>query len=125
MPRAPRSRGWCFTINNPRINHEAYLAYDCTYMVFQKERGEAGTEHYQGYIYFRNARSLAGIKTDAIFATAHLEAARGTPAANHAYCTKEEGRIDGPWVKGDIPQQGLLLVHYRNKFLNRMNLPYL
>lgn len=35
--------------------------------------------------------------------TVHLEIARGKPAQNKAYCTKEETRVAGPWEGGNLP----------------------
>lgn len=38
--------------------------------------------------------------------SAHLAPARGTAQQNRDYCTKEEGRLDGPWEFGVMPEQG-------------------
>lgn len=39
-------------------------------------------------------------------AGAHWERAKGSPADNTKYCTKEDGRVAGPWVLGREPHQG-------------------
>jgi hypothetical protein len=84
--------------------------------VFQLEKGEKGTPHYQGYVFFNKRTSMAMAKKQ-ISAKAHFEAARGTPLQNRAYCTKKEGRINGPFEFGVIPQQGR-----RNDLINMKKL---
>ena len=49
-----QAASWMFTINNPTETPEEFLERikDWThlvYLVFQEERGENGTLHYQGY----------------------------------------------------------------------------
>jgi len=52
-----RSRDWCFTLNNPRTtDEEALQEVDFKYLIYGREKGEQGTPHLQGYIYFDNAR---------------------------------------------------------------------
>lgn len=103
-----RSRAWCFTLNNPSDEAGPYLndvfSKDCAYLVYQKEKGESGTVHYQGYFYFNNARRFSAVKK--ALPDAHLEAAKGSPIQNRDYCTKDEGRLDGPFEFGDLPAQG-------------------
>lgn len=87
-----------------------------TYVVFQVERGEAGTPHIQGYIQFKNRMRMNQVKTFVYkpeggseikpFERAHLEVARGKMAENHTYCTKSEGRLEGPWEAGTPSRQG-------------------
>lgn len=55
MPRAPRAssaKDWCFTVNNPDDTPEEFLELFAVpgvkYLVFQKEKGDSGTPHYQG-----------------------------------------------------------------------------
>lgn len=96
------SRAWCFTINNPTDDTEPQnWPYD--YLVYQKEKGASGTEHLQGYVYLRKSRLPAMKK---LCATAHWEIAKGSAKDNTRYCTKEEGRLLGPWVLGKEPRQG-------------------
>ena len=96
-------RKWCFTINNPRIGDNPALALDgcrdkIRYAVWQKERGESGTVHYQGFVLWKGrGRRMEGMK--ALFPRAHLEVAKGRCVENRKYCTKAEGRIEGPqWI---------------------------
>ena len=74
------------------------------YLVYQLERGDGGTPHLQGYVYYDTAKSLRSVKER--FPRAHLEKARGSPADNRRYCTKSDTRVDGPWEFGQLPKQG-------------------
>jgi len=105
-----RFRGWCITVNNPGPNEwptcleDWFTTHGMEYAVAQKEEGAEGTPHIQAYVHFKNARAFSTIKT--IFQRAHIEKANGTPAQNKTYCTKEEGRLEGPWEFGTMPEQG-------------------
>jgi len=104
-----RSRGWCFTINNPEDGQRYGLEYafeeaKAEYMVFQLERGAKGTPHIQGYIYWDTQRTFNTVR--GLIPGGNIENARGTPQQNQAYCTKEEGRIEGPWEFGEASTQG-------------------
>lgn len=49
---APQSRRWMFTINNPiPEDHDDCLSWNAKYLVFQLEKGENGTLHYQGSMF--------------------------------------------------------------------------
>jgi len=111
MPRAPQAaaaKNWCFTLNNytPEdvlaLQHSA--AEHCSFCVYQPEVGESGTPHLQGYFALRNKARLEWIRLR-FPARAHYEVARGTPAQNVAYCTKEDSRAAGadPWQCGEVP----------------------
>lgn len=55
-----RSRDWCFTLNNYVDQDITQLEeIDCKYVIYGKERGDSGTPHLQGYVYFANARTGA------------------------------------------------------------------
>lgn len=93
-----QSRFWCFTLNNPDGLIEPATFADCTYAVFQLERGSSETVHYQGYAEFTNRKRLSDVRT--YLPRAHWEPRRGTQAQAIAYCTKEETRCAGPIVFG-------------------------
>ena len=106
MAPNPQHKKWCFTINNPGDGDDpstvfAPLGDSIRYAVWQKERGENGTEHWQGFVLWKSrGRRLRGMKE--LFPRAHLEVARGRCVENRKYCTKEEGRIEGPyWMIDD------------------------
>jgi len=74
MPSAPRSKNWCFTINNytPLDTTQcAALEHHCDYVVYGKEKGEDGTPHYQGFCVFKVAKRLSAVKS--LLPRAHLE----------------------------------------------------
>lgn len=54
--------------------------------------------HIQGYMEFKNGRTLSGLKR--ILERAHFEAAKGDATENYNYCTKEDTRVLGPFYKG-------------------------
>jgi len=99
-----RSRGFCFTINNPNVFDDLELEHIKTlnpvYLIWGRETGENGTPHYQGYVRFQNARSFNSIK--ALLSRAHLEIQRGTAQEAAEYCKK-----DGDYTEfGELPQSG-------------------
>lgn len=98
-----RARHWCFTINNPTDSDAELLsALECVYLVYQKEVGEDGTPHFQGIVGFDKQLRFNAVKS--LLPRAHLEIARNVPASIE-YCRKEEGRLDGPWIRGTLPKQ--------------------
>ena len=97
-----KARRWCFTWNNPDGEPEApeYVRF----MVYQRERGAQGTEHFQGYIECKVQVRLGCLKQ--WLGHAHWEIANGDYASNLAYCTKEEGRVSDPVMFGEHVEQG-------------------
>ncbi len=71
-------------------------------MVFGRETGENGTKHLQGYIYWKNARTLAATRK-CVSERAHFEVSKGNAEQNKIYCSKEDPE---PFEKGTMPQQG-------------------
>ncbi len=72
-------------------------------MQYQLEKGaEAGTKHYQGFVLFKERKSLAQMKI--LFPGAHLEVMRGTIADNVNYCSKGLTYLQGPWEVGTKPK---------------------
>lgn len=90
----PRSKQWCFTINNYTLelvqNIKAVAETDdkLQYIVFQPERGEQGTPHLQGYVAFVNRKMMSTVK-NWLGVNAHLEVTRGTPKQASFYCKDE------------------------------------
>ncbi|AUM61744.1 Rep [uncultured virus] len=85
-----KCRDYVFTINNPTGWDDAEIeqcAKEATYLIFGKETGEQGTEHYQGFVMFANARSVAAVSR--ILTRAHLERRRGTVLQATEYCKKD------------------------------------
>jgi len=88
---------WCFTLNNPESNdvpeHKAEQ-----YISWQREEGEAGTEHLQGYVEFTCRQRLSALKK--WLPTAHFESRKGSADQARDYTRKEESRKEGPWERG-------------------------
>lgn len=94
-----QARTWCFTLNNPT----SPLTFNDTpvkYAVWQLEKGENGTPHYQGYIELDRQMRLTALKK--ILPTAHFEKRRGTRDQARDYCMKDDSRLEGPWEHGDF-----------------------
>lgn len=76
------------------------------YFCFQLERcPETSRLHYQGVVKFSRGVSMAAVKKKLKVDHVHLEICRA-PDASIAYCSKEESRVEGPWVGGDKGGQG-------------------
>lgn len=72
---------------------KALLAGKPWYGVFGREVAPStGTAHLQGYLYSKGPVSFSTIK--GMFASAHIEKAKGNPTQNITYCTK-----DGDWFE--------------------------
>lgn len=105
--RAPRARGWCFTINNYTVEDEAQLERawadgKLMYLVYGRETApQTGTRHLQGYVYFLHPISMAGAKLR-LSQRAHFEAAKGSPLQASTYCKKESDFEE----MGELPRQG-------------------
>lgn len=86
-----RKRDYCFTINNWNDEDERTLAKlsespKVRYIIIGREKGAEGTPHLQCYIYYHNATSFESVKKQ--LPRAHIEAVKGTPEQNIAYCSK-------------------------------------
>lgn len=92
---------WVFTLNNPsdeEIEAVKQVAFQSSkVMVFQKEEGEEGTPHLQGYVSLQVKRRLTGMKE--LIPRAHFERCRNKKASI-AYCMKTDGRLEEPFVHG-------------------------
>jgi len=94
-----QSKYWIFTWNNPEFELTLDTKEFITYLVYQKERGENGTVHYQGYLEASRRVRLSQLKD--IHQGIHWEIRRGSQAQAIAYATKCDTRIDGPWEYGE------------------------
>lgn len=102
-----RYRDYVFTVNNFSEEDEQqcwalpWECKDCRYIVVGKEVGESGTPHLQGYISFKQPKSLKQLKD--FFPTAHFEPRKGTPSQAAEYCKK-----DGDFFEwGEIPMDNV------------------
>ncbi len=111
MTTRTRARAWCFTkfVDNTDISMtvaqilmEKIGKEKAQYLIYGIEHAPTtGRQHLQGYVYFKNARTMKSIKK-MLGEDIHLEKARGTVTENINYCSKE-GRV---FFFGDEPKQG-------------------
>lgn len=101
-------RYMCFTWNNleefqtryKSSCHDLWKALESDYLVCQVEEApETGKLHLQGYVEFKNPRSIGKIKK--IMPGAHLERRLGTAKQASDYCKKDGTRKEGPWEFGN------------------------
>lgn len=88
-----RSRGWCFTVNNPTEYYEQIFIelrddIPWQYIVYGRERGESGTPHLQGYVYYATLKSFNQVK-EHLGVSAHIEKQRGPTQRAIEYCKKD------------------------------------
>jgi len=93
-----RSKYWVFTINRPEGDQIPTEWDGLEYAVWQKEQGESGTVHLQGYAIFAKTLRLTALKK--ICPRAHWETRRGTHAQAKEYASKTDTRLGGPWEFG-------------------------
>lgn len=102
------ARSYCFTLNNPTDNDIQQLHDgDYKYITYQRERGDNGTPHLQGFVVFRMPVRLGGAKRRLGSNRYHLEQRRGTVNEAIAYCHKEDTRVPDttPYERG-VPPAG-------------------
>lgn len=91
------SKYWCFTLNNPEVNRLPKWD-DLVYRVYQLEKGESGTLHFQGFCIFSKKKRISSLKK--LNDQAHWEKMQGSAQQARAYCMKEDTRQEGPWEEG-------------------------
>lgn len=100
--RGPQSKHWVFTVNNYTCIL-LDLPTPASYVVFQEEIGEQGTAHIQGYVQFVSkvrGSTVTKLISESFGHGARTAAANGSDEQNRTYCTKEEGRLGGPYEYG-------------------------
>lgn len=102
VPKTSQSKNWVFTLNNPVVQIE--WPDFVKYAVWQLEKGESGTPHYQGYVEFKTNQRLGAVRV--VLPGAHWENREKPRAAAIKYCEKEEGRQDGPWYYPSKEEEG-------------------
>lgn len=103
------AKNWCFTLNNPQPDEIEHLSIPndlINYIVFQKEEGDNGTPHLQGYVQFKGRKRLLQAKGILGTVRIHAEIAKGSYESNKSYCTKFPRLTD--FVEyGDPVKQGM------------------
>ena len=93
-----RKRAWSITWNNPDqpLNADAVSYGD--YLVYQLEQGIEKTPHYQGLVYWKNAKSMsATMKALGIPLGAEVQ-----PSNNLERCIFYSRKTTGYWYKGEV-----------------------
>lgn len=96
----PKGRFYCFT----SFDTDRHIPFDkdaVAYIIYQKERcPTTGRQHWQGFVAARAPCNRTEIQS-VLGHRGHVELCRGGADANIAYCSKEDGRIEGPFEYGD------------------------
>nr|WET17323.1 replication associated protein [Bidens cyclovirus-like] len=95
------TKHWLFTLNNFTVDEFNNLRSPpewVSYLVFQHERGNEGTDHLQGYLELAGRYRMSRLRD--FLPRAHWEPRRGSQAQAIAYCSKADTRVDGPWTVG-------------------------
>jgi len=101
MDLKTRSRGWCFTYNNPQ-DFDYGSVKGLRYIIVGDEIApETKTAHHQGYVLFKDAISFKNVKKR-LPEGAHIECAKGSPQQNVEYCSKEKVHF----TAGQAPKMG-------------------
>ncbi len=107
--RKSRHRSWCFTWNNPdgdAINRvvqwtgQEWFRFVC----YQRESGESGTPHLQGYLEVRHPYTVVGCVNRLGTPGIHIEPRRGSQYQAIEYCKKPGG--EGFTEYGEPSNQG-------------------
>lgn len=105
------SKRWCFTYNNySDINISSIVPIfedNCDIYFFQKEVGESGTAHLQGYCEFKKKVRPLSIFDKEIFKI-HWEKAKGDLNSNIDYCGKSNWCFE--YFKGVVLKRPLILI---------------
>ena len=97
-----KSKSWVFTLNNPTKEDDVFYtswASHAQYYLYKLEKGDNGTVHHQGYVVWKNRKTLATVKN--LLPRAHWEVRRGTHTEAVDYCMKQETMIGLPIIYGD------------------------
>lgn len=94
-----KARNWTFTLNNPTQEEREFfnnfrLGDHFVYLIYQEEKGENGTVHFQGYVELRQNLAKRWL-TIHFNPRAYYDVRRGTQEEAIAYCKKEDTRVEG------------------------------
>lgn len=93
------ARAWCFTVNNPEDDWK--LESDKIKIgIWQKEIGESGTVHIQGYVEMCMPMRRRGLTRIKGLERAFLDSRKGTRLQAIEYVVKDDGRVSGPFSYG-------------------------
>jgi len=116
MSKNTKSQAWCFTLYTKLDNKGNYSPTfvwneeQMAYAVMQVEECPTTNRmHFQGYVEYKNRVTFKRAKQLLQSDTVNIRIADGSSDQNTTYCTKEETRIDGPWIFGEslnLPGRG-------------------
>ena len=115
VKRIPASKIWFFTLNNYLKKDISLLSSlypkECSYLCFQEEQGEQGTQHLQGVIKFKTGqRPLECRFFKDLSNKPHWEKCRNFEKAKE-YCKKEETRVGNVY---EFPKPFQIRITLRN-----------
>jgi hypothetical protein len=102
-----QSTNWIFRISNPRderLPEQWQQRHGVRYCVWQRETGEGGLDHLQGYLMLNVKKTLSFMKS--VDQSAHWEIRKGSHEQARDYASKAETRTAGPWTYGEGPAPG-------------------
>ena len=113
-----QSRGWLFTVNNPKLSDDDFYKYlkginGYEYFSFCREQGT--TIHHQAYIEFVSPRPFSTVKNmfskKTIKVDAHIETRKGSKTQAHDYVKKIGKYADKADTQiGEIFEDGELII---------------
>ncbi|AJP36354.1 replication-associated protein [Avon-Heathcote Estuary associated circular virus 5] len=89
----------CFTLNNPGEDPIPFDVEKMHYLVYQREVGANGTEHYQGYCELINQTRFNAVKALLGGGSVHIERRKGSAQEAAAYCKKDDTRAPGASIQ--------------------------
>ena len=93
-------------MNNPRKRDKKWLDdMECSYVIFQLEKGKKGTRHLQGFVQFDVRKKFSTVRKT-LPKGCHIEKMRGTSQQASDYCEKKDTRYRGPWKRGTLKVRG-------------------
>lgn len=97
MPQSSPCKCWVFTLNNYTEEEVTTLnelldGEDVKYAIYQKETGDSGTRHLQGYFELARKKRLQPVKNWLGIDRIHLEKRRGSRDQARDYCRKLDSR---------------------------------
>jgi len=100
-----KSRNWCFTLNNPEEG-EFIMPSNLKLLIANREIGNSGTPHFQGYVEFNTSVALSHLRN--WNGRGHYEIRKGDQSQAIRYCLKDFLNDDGtPALAFDVSLEAL------------------
>jgi len=100
--RGALAQRWAFVWNNPTMDGDEFAEFleskvEIEKAVFSLEKGKQGTEHFQGFLTTNKRMFTTGFHKMMSPVMMGVKHAIADDFDNHAYCTKEDSHLEGPW----------------------------